>query len=443
MERHVKLSFGLAVSALASMVLLASCGGRERNRLPKEAASMPEYVAEDYAEALSELEDLEYSYQHYKVDPSPEALSEVVEWLEGLSFEFDADELDHDNLATCRRLKLRIDSTKLAIRNLLDKDVVSMKRSLISLEDHLLSGTEEFPIYLQKGSMLYLDFASQGQVVVKLINADSRSVVKTYAAKKTISDSLQVTNSAIYLIELAPKGNVYVDVDVRQGNLSMDQFSSSKTIQTETVQANAGDFRATKVNGIQMQPVFEEPKKITLRSQGKAFFSGSSRSVVTVNVPKGAVDLLYSLRISTNEGDQASDGQFCKEMSETYKKVKFLGLPVYESQGNKSSLIRELLNNNVPPREEEAYCNMYVFTSQDQAKKFQDGTPAAELKYNVDLSTFGTQSCNGRIPVKGKSTIYLGFENERFRYSNYLWLEVISSVPHTEYYQNKYTLGDL
>lgn len=441
MDKDMKSRLWLSVAVLASMAL-AACGGRTGSDIPEETASMPEYVALDYAEALSDLEDLEYSYQQYRLDPSSAVLSEVMDGLEGLSFEFDADELGHDDLATCRRLKLRIDSAKLAIRTELDKDIVSMKRSLLKLDDNLLSETQAFPLYLQKGTMLYLDFATQGQVVVKLINADSRSVVKTYAGKKAISDSILVMNSAIYLVELAPKGNVYVDVEIRQGSLSLDQLASSKSIQTETVEANAGDFRATKVNGIQMQPVFEEPKKITLRSQGKALFSGSSRSVVTVNVPKGAVDLLYSLRISTNEGDKSSDGQFCKEMSETYRKVKFLGLPVYESQGNKSSLIRELLNDNKPPREEEAYCNMYVFTSQDQAKKFQDGADVSTLKYNVDLSAFGTQSCNGRIPVKGKSAIYLGFENERFRYSNYLWLEVISSVPHTEYYQTKYTLAE-
>lgn len=445
MKYNIRKRICIVVAFMA--LSLAGCGSRGNSdggdvEILEEAKTMPEEVALLYSSVAQYLGDVEYHFQQYQIDHSPEMLATVVEEVNALSFEFEDYQLSQENIATCRKLKLKTDSTKAAILAALEQDVRNVRKPLVELEDYLLTEIRELPLFLQKGTMIHINFECQGTMTVKLFNADSRSLVKAYVGKKSFSDSIAITNSAIYVIELAPKGNTYINMTADQSHITLEQLTTTRTIETETVEANASDFRVTKVNGIQMQPVFEEPKKITLRSQGKAFFSGSSRSVVTVNVPKGAVDLLYSLRISTNEGDQASDGQFCKEMSETYRKVKFLGLPVYESQGNKSSLIRELLNDNMPPREEEAYCNMYVFTSQDQAKKFQDGTPAAELKYNVDLSAFGTQSCNGRIPVKGKSTIYLGFENERFRFSNYLWLEVISSVPHTEYYQNKYTLSN-
>ena len=83
---------------------------------------------------------------------------------------------------------------------------------------------------------------------------------------------------------------------------------------------------------------------------------------------------------------------------------------------------------------------MYVFFDAGQARKFQDGEQTSKLKYHVDYSTMGTQSCNGRIPAKGNSTIYLGFENERMRYNNYVWLEAISAVPHTEYFKTQYSI---
>ena len=76
------------------------------------------------------------------------------------------------------------------------------------------------------------------------------------------------------------------------------------------------------------------------------------------------------------------------------------------------------------------------------AKQFQDGTKAASvLNYDVDYSTLGTQSCNGRIPVKGLKTIYLAFENERVRFTNYLWVEVEAVVPQTEYLQRNIRLN--
>lgn len=112
-----------------------------------------------------------------------------------------------------------------------------------------------------------------------------------------------------------------------------------------------------------MHNVFEEPRKFTLRGQIKAAFSGSSRAIVALKVPRGTTD------------------------------------------------------------------------------SFQDGANVSKLNYNIDYSTMGTQSCNGRIPSMGLTTIYLGFENERMRYSNYLWVEAIASVPNTEYFKAQYNVS--
>lgn len=84
---------------------------------------------------------------------------------------------------------------------------------------------------------------------------------------------------------------------------------------------------------------------------------------------------------------------------------------------------------------------MYVFRSSVAAKKFQDtNCSVANLQYDLDYSTQGTQSSNGCIPMKGARTIYLGFENERVRYANYLWVEAVAICPTTEYQQSVYSL---
>jgi hypothetical protein len=94
-------------------------------------------------------------------------------------------------------------------------------------------------------------------------------------------------------------------------------------------------------------------------------------------------------------------------MTRTYKRIKFLGLPIYE-KSESNGLLNTLLDDNRPLRDEDAYCNMYVFRSQAEAKKFQGGTAlASSLKYDVDYSTVGTQSRNGRVPVQGSSKIIL------------------------------------
>jgi hypothetical protein len=166
-------------------------------------------------------------------------------------------------------------------------------------------------------------------------------------------------------------------------------------------------------------------------------FSGSSRAVVAVQVPQRATDIMYSLRISTSEIDRSEDGEFSENLNRSYREIRLLGLPLYESRIG-SGLLATILDDNRPIKEEDAYCNMYVFTNSAQAKKFQDGMNVTNLKYNIDYSTLGTQSCNGRIPTMGLKTIYLGFENERMRYANYLWIEAVSAVPNTEYFKERY-----
>ena len=135
--------------------------------------------------------------------------------------------------------------------------------------------------------------------------------------------------------------------------------------------------------------------------------------------------LLYSLHISTNERTVSSDNKFENQLSLASKRIKILGVNVYEKHSVSSSLIERLLFNTKPPREEDAYCNLYVLTNAVQAKKFQDEKESSgKYKYDVNQSQMSTQSCNGQLLPNGKKMIYLGLENARVRYDNYITLEV-------------------
>ena len=349
---------------------------------------------------------------------------------------------DDDLFRADRKLVAEADSTAQAIKMLLETSVKRLRKPLITESDHLISETEIHPVYLRKGEKLFLDFETLGNVTLRVYNADSHSVLKTYAGKKSVHDSISVAHTAVYVVELKPVGSQYVDFTASKSVTSVENFlENDPDIEEEKTECTAKDFGAQKIQGIKLKSVFEEPRKITLRSQGKALFSGGgTRSVVAMQVPAGSTDVAYCLRISTSQNDSGSDGQFCRKMDEKYKQIKLLGLPLYESHGTSSNIFRELLNYCEPYREEEAYCNLYIFTSSSEAKKFADGKPVAELKYNVDLSKKGTQSCNDRIPTKGIKTLYFGFENTRVRYSVYLWLESLATMPTTEYFRAKYKL---
>jgi hypothetical protein len=401
---------------------------------------MPSKEAKKFHEAESRLADIDAQLRSFMTSKSEKRFKTLLNTYEKLHYEYDDSDMDNEGRRECMLLQARTDSTREAIGSLLKDEFASMRFPCFSENDHLIQSVQRWPVYMQKGTKLLYTMATGGNVTMKIYNADAHSTLKTYIGKRQVRDSLQIQNSAVYLFEITPKGSAYIDLDVEKKLSDFGQMGTNKSFRIDTVECSANDFMAVKVQGIDMKNIFQEPKKITLRSVGKSFFSGSSRAVVTLDVPKGCTDILYSLRISTNEGDRNTDGKFNKDMVKTYNKVKFLGLPVYESERTvtKTSLLRELLYRNRPEREEEAYCNVYVFTNKEEAKKFQDGQSPDGLKYNIDLSLMGTQSCNGRIPTKGLTKIYLGFANERFRYSNYLWLEAISVTPKNEYYRVKY-----
>lgn len=439
------------IASIIFAMLLSACGGNGNENISDnffeeesmmENKHMPSDETRKYKEAESRLADVEVLMRSYNINKSENRFRSLLRLYEELQYEYNDSGMDDEGRRECMILQAKTDSTRAAMETLLKEEFAAMRFPCFSESDQLIQSVQRWPVYLQKGMKLLYTMSTNGNVTMKIFNADAHNTLKTYVGKKKMSDSLEIQNSAIYLIEITPKGSAYIDLNVEKKLSDFDQMEQTEYIRIDTVDCSANDFMAVKVQGIDMKNLFEEPKKITLRSVGKSFFSGTSRAVVTLTVPKGCTDILYSLRISTNEGDINSDGKFNKHAKETYRKIKFLGLPVWESTKtvNTTSLLRELLYNNAPVREEDAYCNVYVFTNQAEAKKFQDGHSPDGLKYNIDLSLMGTQSCNGRIPTKGLSKVYLGFDNERFRYSNYLWLEAISITPKNEYYRVKYSV---
>ena len=357
-----------------------------------------------------------------------------------LYYDFNPLGLKPDQLAACDALKERVKKLKTEITEKAEAEIAAFKITPYKAEDALFEKTEAYPIFLQRGEKLYWEIRAQKPVTVKLCNADARSVLKTYSGKASVKDSLEIQNTAIYFIELIPGSTQYIDLDINYKVKDISRLTNATPIKAEQVECSKGEFGAVGVPGVKMQNIFEEPRKFTLRGQLKSAFSGSSIAMVPIIIPAGTTDILYSMRMATSEQDRSSDGDFYDNMSRTYKRVKFMGLPVYE-KSTSNGLLNTLLDDNRPLREEDAYCNMYVFRSQTEAKKFQDGKAGAgDLKYDLDYSTVGTQSCNGRIPTKGASKIYLGFENVRVRYTNYLWVEAVAIVPSTEYYTMKYSI---
>lgn len=417
-------------------VLICACGGEGNN---SSTPRMSEKAKILYEKAEKKTSDLERRVEHLGKGTDRHVFISVLADARKLTYDFDSAGMNRAAIDKCKALQQRIEDVQNDAIAKAESFILESNVLVYQGQDVLLEKIAEYPVYLEKGDRLYYEISSQAAIPVKIYNMDACSTVKAYN-KSSVKDSLLVTHSGIYLLEINPKATQYSSIDISYHTGNKDRIYNPISVRTAAVSCSKGDFRAYGIKGVKMQNMFEEPRKFTLRSQLKSIASGSSIALVPVQVPSGATDILYSMRIATSEQDRSSDGNFHRNMSVKYNQIKFLGLPLYEkNQG--SGLINMMLDDNRPLREEDAYCNMYLFRSQSEAKKFQDGTSSAStLKYDVDYSTVGTQSCNGRIPTNGASKLYLGFENVRMRYTNYLWVEVVAVVPVTEYYRTEYSI---
>ena len=349
---------------------------------------------------------------------------------------------DIDSVAqiSCRQLQERVEALQQKIYQTVIKHLPNMQVNVASNADCLLKGKTTYPVYIQRGEKLRVNISSKQAMTVKVYNYDAKSCIKTQSGITKFSYSADIEHTAIYLVEINPSSSSqYASLRIDYTPKSIERLTLTKVNERE-VEAQPGDFRVRAVKGIKMKNIFEEPRKFTLRGQLKAMFSGAYRGVVGVEIPTGTTDILYSMRISTNEADRSSDGKFEKEADASYRKIKMLGLPVYESTRS-VGIIKTIIGDYTPLREEDAYINMFVFRSSSQAKKFQDDKPTAQLSYDINYSIMGMQSSTGRIPVKGVKNIYLGFENERARYNNYVWIELLAVQPNTEYYKTEYYIN--
>ena len=397
-----------------------------------------------YNETLERIQKLEKvvetsDWNTFSVDK----LKTLHDTVKELYYDYNPMDFTPEQVKACEALKTRVKNLREQVACKSSAALKEVEITAFNFSDKLTEATETYPVYLQKGETLKVLASSQQSFTLKISNANSRSVLKSSIGKTSVEYSMEINNTAIYLVEVIPSKAQYLDLSIIYKIDDWARLTSPTPIETEQVECGKSDFGSKGVSGILMQKCFDEPRKFTLRGQLKAAFSGSAKALVAVQVPTGATDILYSMRIATSEQDRSTDGEFHENLASSYKKIKFLGLPLYEKEKNGNiNLFSKLLDDNRPLRDEDAYCNMYVFRNQTQAKQFQDGTKVASvLNYDVDYSTLGTQSCNGRIPVKGQKTIYLGFENERMRYTNYLWVEVEAIVPKTVYYKTKYSVN--
>ncbi len=441
MNRLYRIIFILAVS-----LSFCACGGKKGND-----GKMPEMEQLKYDNTMKRIDALAADAGEALACGNETALENIKDEVAHLTYDFSDEKMNDEAKEKCQALKDRITELRDHPEKIINaangsgkvKGEASKGHTLISNKYMKVAGSERIAYSLYAGDKLTFKLDcpgsdGQGNATVSVYDIDRKKCMRQWTVYGAMTDTVSIANDGIYMMEITTACNeTKINVGVTYTGMTQ---GNRRRAQEHMEDCKKGDFLARQMESVTARSVFNEPKKVGLRSNIKAYFSGKSRVVIPVTLPTDCDAVLYSLRISTNEQTVGNDGRFATNVNTAASKIKLFGHEVYERQSISSSLINRLLFDTRPPRDEDAYCNMYVMTSAAEARKFQDSDAAEKktYKYDVDQSQMGTQSCNGQMLPNGHKTIYIGFENERMRYDNYIWLELAALTHTTKYVRPAY-----
>lgn len=307
---------------------------------------------------------------------------------------------------------------------------VDDKRELLKATDELIDkGNTELPLYLRKGDKLYINLSSEDGMTVSLWNYDKGSSVKDFGQSQRFTSEFDVPVSAIYYLLLKSNSKQYYSCSIEKSSASYEDFQESARVSKVIVNEGVSekDSRAVKFQVMESTSLFYEPKQITLK---KLFhFSGSTRSVVPVKIPKGVSEVICRIRVSSSRNSRVGDGELHKDVND--KISRFI-----DNFSLKRQTARMIFDDLERPHTEHDYTvDLYVFNEQKWARGFQTGDYDCKWQkhYDVASSIIGTQSCNDLISVNGRNIIYLGFEGTHSFDDTYLWLECEFMKPVVRY----------
>ncbi len=327
--------------------------------------------------------------------------------------------------------------TKTVQDNELNVRITVKREPEIMLEKRTL-----YPCFLNRGDVLYVNISTTYPVDIKVWDTTTRKLVKSLGKRTKVDEKIPVSNSSIYVVEILPSSPLYFDITISKSTPA-ENWDKKYEITAKEEECEKNGFMAYPITTIEVRNLFQEPRKITLRSGFNAIFSGSTTSSASLNIPENTTDIAYQLRISTSKTEQSRDGQFCGEVTQKTKDVKLFGINVASVKKESSNIVREILNQiNKPEKDEEAYASMYVLYDANSAKKFQEGAAPSTLRYDVNYSIVQTQSTNGAIPITNAKNAYLCFQNARAGANVYIWLEAVATVNVTRYYHNVYSVKE-
>ena len=227
---------------------------------------------DEYNEVLTHVQELEKVIDTDWNAFSAEQLKDIHAQTQDLYYDYNPMDLSPEQVSACEALKGRVKQLREQIVSKCNETANGFVITAFNFSDQLIEGEQTYPVYLKKGEMLDVIANSQQPFTVKISNVSSRTILKSFVSKTSVAYSMEVKNTAIYVVEVIPTKALYLDLGMKYKITDMSRLESPTEIRLEQVECAKGEFGAKGVPGLSMTKCFEEPRKFTLRGQLKAAF---------------------------------------------------------------------------------------------------------------------------------------------------------------------------
>lgn len=290
---------------------------------------------------------------------------------------------------------------------------------------------------------IQIKFNSDNQVkFFSIVEQRSGRIVKTFKKTSDVDFTYDVYFDNPFSIKIYFPKESYYNLDVSRKSGSVANYLSNARLVRDSVVVSKKTNKSKIGTRMAFEKVFNQPKKFVVSSTFT--MSGESKVYAPIEIPKNTREFIYTLRISGEDETQREDGKLFNDVNRISKKVKVLGIPLWESEEKSSSLSREILNSLFPPKKDEDYTlNVFFFDKQKEIKKFLQYPGkeyASAFKYDINNSALSTQSRVGLIKKPYSGFSYIGLQSTSSFSNTYVWLDVVALYEKTFHYEIRYRI---
>lgn len=128
-----------------------------------------------------------------------------------------------------------IADVKVSIAQQIDLSVRQGYWYLVNKPEELLTEKTEYPVYLERGEKLFVDITTEKPADIRIYNVKSHQLMRSYIGKSRVKDSLAISFSYVYVVEINPRIRQYASIELTYHPNSIDRLSHPKQVTTKQV----------------------------------------------------------------------------------------------------------------------------------------------------------------------------------------------------------------